>query len=414
VYVLPPAELGQRGAAGKLLPVPEAYTGRDSPYTWKDLLPLYRSLLLVWDAQPRALPILGDTWVCYYRDDLFRDPTHQASFRAKFRRALAAPATWEEYADIADYFDHQPRPGIAQSCSSLPPLAANDDDLDREFYTMATSLVRRAVREDQKKPLAATDTSSFHFDLATSRPHIAEPGFVAALQLLQLLQKYRPPEPQRDPPEAFARGEAVLCLSAPTWVNRFQAADSRVRDRFGICPVPGSNRVYSGPAGAPQTVAEVNRIPYLGAGGWLAVVSKDAPHPDAAFELLAELSGQAISLQIVLNPEWGGGAFRRQHLDNIPGWDAFGLDRRNTEALRDAVRQTVEHPKLINPVERLRVPDQGDYQKALVEKLHAALGESTGAAETLSAVAKRWQELQQRKDPKVWRTEYRLSLGMER
>jgi multiple sugar transport system substrate-binding protein len=408
ICVIAPADLGRRVVAGHLTPVPETLTGRGGPYAWQDLLPLYRNHLLVWGGRAYALPVLGDAWLCFFRADLFRDAAHQAAFRAKYGRPLAAPATWDEVADLAEYFDRQPD----RSCRGLPPLPIAEEDLDRQFYTVAASLVRRAVREDQKKPGPKVDLSSFHFDLTTGKPRIAGPGFVAALRLLQRLQNYRPAEPQRDPCEAFSRGEAVLCLAAPAWISRFQAAGSRVRDHFGICPVPGSRQVYLDSAEGPQIVAEANRVPYLGAAGWLAVVPHDAPHPDAGFELLADLTGPHTSQQIVLDPEWGGGAFRRQHLDNFAGWDAFGLDRPTTDALRKSVRQMAEHPKLINPVVRLRVPDQADYQRALAEVLRTALSQNTNAAAALAEAAKRWEAIQERKDAQVRRAEYRLSLGL--
>ena len=413
VCLIAPAELGEWVAAGQLTPVPETLTSRGGRYGWQDLLPLYRNQLLVWGGRAYALPLLGDAWLCFFRADLVRDPAHQAAFRAKYGRPLAAPATWDEYADIADYFNRQPRPGIARPCPSLPPLPMADEDLDREFYSVAVPLARRAVREDQKKPAHSVDLSSFHFDLTTGKPRIAEPGFVAALRLLQRLRQYRPTEPQRDPPKAFTRGEAVLCLAQPAWVGRFQASDSPVRGQFGVCPVPGSRQVYPDHPGSPQGVAGGNQVPYVGAGGWLAVVPKDAPRPDAAFDLLAELTGPQTSQQIVLDPDWGGGAFRRQHLDNFAGWDAFGLDRRGTEALRDSVRQMAEHPKLINPVVRLRVPEQADYQRTLVENLRTALTKNTDAAAALAEAVKRWETIQQRKDAQTRRAEYRLSLGLQ-
>ncbi len=39
-----------------------------------------------------------------YRKDWFEDPTEQAAFKAKYKRDLAVPGTWEEFKDIAEYF----------------------------------------------------------------------------------------------------------------------------------------------------------------------------------------------------------------------------------------------------------------------------------------------------------------------
>jgi multiple sugar transport system substrate-binding protein len=39
-----------------------------------------------------------------YRKDWFQDPKEQAAFKAKYKRDLAVPDTWEEFRDIAEYF----------------------------------------------------------------------------------------------------------------------------------------------------------------------------------------------------------------------------------------------------------------------------------------------------------------------
>src|SRR5262249_29377465 len=66
-----------------------------------------------------------------------------------------------------------------------------------------------------------------------------------------------------------------------------------------------------------QMVAGGNFVPYLGAAGWVGGVPRSNPHPDAAFALLAFLSSPRISRDVVIEPSWGGGAFRRDHLKNI-------------------------------------------------------------------------------------------------
>jgi len=39
-----------------------------------------------------------------YRKDWFSDPKEQAAFKAKYKRDLAVPSTWEEFRDIAEHF----------------------------------------------------------------------------------------------------------------------------------------------------------------------------------------------------------------------------------------------------------------------------------------------------------------------
>ncbi|MBN8524484.1 MAG: extracellular solute-binding protein [Planctomycetes bacterium] len=51
-----------------------------------------------------AAPLETDACGFAYRRDWFQDPAEQAAFKAKFGRDLAVPATWEEFRDIASFF----------------------------------------------------------------------------------------------------------------------------------------------------------------------------------------------------------------------------------------------------------------------------------------------------------------------
>ncbi|MGI9334056.1 MAG: ABC transporter substrate-binding protein [Gammaproteobacteria bacterium] len=51
-----------------------------------------------------ALPAMGDANGWFYRKDWFAKPELQAAFKSKYGRDLAAPATWIELKDIAEFF----------------------------------------------------------------------------------------------------------------------------------------------------------------------------------------------------------------------------------------------------------------------------------------------------------------------
>src|SRR5262249_49533130 len=146
--------------------------------------------------------------------------------------------------------------------------------LDRLFYTVAASYARRAVPADEKAgPEHLDEVFSFHFDLKTGAPRIATPGFVDALALLKRLQDCAPKKPSVAPEDAFRDDEAVLCLTEASRLVDFQKS-AKVRDRVGVCPVPGAGHYYT-PAGKRVDVeGGSNRVPYLGGAGWVAVVPK--------------------------------------------------------------------------------------------------------------------------------------------
>ncbi|HZT81774.1 MAG TPA: extracellular solute-binding protein [Gemmataceae bacterium] len=393
-WVLAPAEMPRWAAAGKLLAVPDATRARDAAARWQGLLPLYRDRLLVWNHKTYAFPLLGEAPVCFYRADLFEE------------QGKRPPETWEAFADLAEHFQK------TRKSPSLPPLPDSADGLDRLFFTVAAPFVRRAVRGDEQPPPPTEEMYSFHYDLKTGQPYLDAAGFVAGLRLLKRMQACRPEGASPAPPEAFRDGKAVLCLADASWVARFQKSDA-VRGKFGVCRVPGSARYYSYPNGTEVPVKEANRLPYLGAAGWLAVVPKAAANAEAALALLAELTGPETSRQIVFEPEWGGGALRPEQLERGAGWNSFGLDAARQAELLSALRQSLEHPQAINPALRLRTPDARAKQRAVVEGVRAALAGGKEPAAALKAAADRWRELDRAKGAGEPLTEYRVSLGIE-
>jgi ABC-type glycerol-3-phosphate transport system substrate-binding protein len=51
-----------------------------------------------------GMPVWTNSEILYYRTDLFDDPTQQSNFTAEYGYDLAPPTTWDQYADIAEFF----------------------------------------------------------------------------------------------------------------------------------------------------------------------------------------------------------------------------------------------------------------------------------------------------------------------
>ncbi len=278
VWVIRPAETPRWAAAGRLTPAPRELTSVDAGSGWTGLLPLYRDKLLAWDRTVYALPVRGEAPICFYRSDLLGDAGRRAAYEAKYGRKLGPPRTWDEFADIAEFFQGGPS-GLAHS---LPPLPQDDGALEREFYAVAACYARRAVSADEPDgPERSDELFGFYYDLKTGRPRIDGPGFVRALALLRRLRKCRPEEASPSPADAFRIGQAVLCLADASRLTEFQTEEgTKVRDRFGVCRTPAASCYYS--AGGTECIPapDGNYVPYLGSGAWLGVVPKAAPHPE--------------------------------------------------------------------------------------------------------------------------------------
>src|SRR5437899_910459 len=140
VGVIPFAELGFWADRGDLLPVPAALKEPANPFQWSAVLGVYRGEPFAgWGGQLFGLPIAGDGYALVYRSDRFADPQANADFRKRFGRPLAAPATWEDFADAAAFFaDRDKRP-------SLPRFTADRGRLIDLFSRVASCYVRLAL-----------------------------------------------------------------------------------------------------------------------------------------------------------------------------------------------------------------------------------------------------------------------------
>jgi multiple sugar transport system substrate-binding protein len=409
IWVIAPAVLSRKAAAGLVRPLPPTFTSADSKFDWTDLLPIYRERLLVWDRKRCALPIVGEAPLFIYRADYLTDPARAAAYEKKFGHKPVPPATWEEFADLAEHFRDTASGGPAPS---LPPLPADDRLLDREFFTIAACYARRAISpEEAERPDKLDQLFSFQYDQATGEPRIDAPGFVYALNLLKRLQKCRPAGTTSDLADAFKTGQAALGIADVHVLANIQKVRG-LADKAGVGRMPGGGRWFNYTSGQEIPTPEGNRVPYLGSGGWLAVVPLGAAEPDAAFSLLADLAGRERSGQVVVDPIWGGRPIRRDQVEHSR-WETFGLDAERTKQLRSAMSQTLVHPAVLNPAVRLRTTTEATHEAALLKELRAFLQADGGdAARTLTDVATRWAAMDHERDVNAVLDDYRISVGL--
>jgi multiple sugar transport system substrate-binding protein len=395
VLLVPPAELPHWAAARQARPLPH-------PDDTDLFMPLYRSRLLHWEGTPYGLPVLGDGPVFLYRLDAYRDPAAQRAFQDKYKHPLQPPATWDDFAEQAEFFAGR------RGKPSLPPLPADDAGLTRAFYAVAAPLAVRAAAGGAARAGGGGGAAvfSFHYDVATGLPRVADAGFVEALKLLRRVQPHR--SQRSDPAAALRAGEAVL---GDVTLADLAALGPEAAAAWGVCRVPGSRRVYDAAHPTGSTEATPNVVPYVGSGGCVGLVTQKSAHTEAAFDLLGYLASEAVSLEVVHTPAYGSGPFRDIHLTRHPeGWFSYGLDGAQTTLLRDLLREVAD-PRLDNPAVVLRIPGQREHERALAAALRPALADSGDPAAALADVARRWRELDG--DPARARADYRRSLGLQ-
>jgi hypothetical protein len=422
VRLFVPADMGRWVAEGELAPLSLSSQRGEGSFEYNRLLHYEIERFMDWGGRTFALPVLGESVMCVYRDDLFRDPKHSAELGRRFLETFrhpfnpGGPSTWQEFALIAEYFAGQSGWG-GNAKQSLPPLPSSPDEFDRDFHLIASPFARQAVNLEKSAGLSAQEKSnlmfSYQIDIDTGEPLIDRLGFVEALKFMQKLQAWRPSGTSPRPLEAFRAGRAVMAIATLADLPWLQEAKSPVRDRFAVCRIPGSKVVYDIAAQrmVPYGGRDGNVVPYHGYGGWMAGLTSKALQVDAANDLLLFLSSPPVSQEIVCETAWGGGPTRASQLDNRSAWFNYGLSPAHTSQLVSAL-DAYYRPTLLNPTYRLRLPDQEEYLKAFAKRILPALTENQSAEAALNSVAADWRELARHKDKAAFLHHYRMSQGL--
>ncbi|HUR55952.1 MAG TPA: extracellular solute-binding protein [Gemmataceae bacterium] len=386
--VLAFAEFGAWAERGDLAPAPAALRNADNPYQWLSVLPAYRNQVNAWGGQVFGLPLSGDGHVLVYRADRLADKPTAERFAKDLNRKLTPPATWDEFAEVAEFFtklDGKP---------SLPGLPDDAGKLSAAFLRVAASFDRQAQSETQlakrsNEPNFAADVLSFDFRLDTGKPRIAGPGFEAAAGWLARLKPSR--GASADPLKALADG-AVLAVLSLEELAKLPKDGAAVQPRFGVGPVPGTPTFIDPATGKPRPPgdATANYVPFI-SGGRVGVVRQSSANAGAAFELLAELSGPEGSQQIVSATHLGVGPFRASHLDRdrMLLWLGYGFDAERSKAFQEALRSFVGL-QVGNPTFGFRGPDHASLTASLATELKKIAAGETPPADGLKRVAAAW------------------------
>mgnify|MGYP006301609715 CR=1 FL=1 len=113
-------ELQQKTGAYDLVQYNSAWVGDFSQYLmpldsyieqdndaigFDDILPAFKDYQCNWGGKRMAISVDGDTFLMYYRKDLFTHPEEREAFRAEYGYELPdPPETWAQVTDLAEFF----------------------------------------------------------------------------------------------------------------------------------------------------------------------------------------------------------------------------------------------------------------------------------------------------------------------
>ena len=252
------------------------------------IAPTYRDNQMKVDGKIYGFPDDGDLFVLYFRKDLFEDPANMAEFKAKHGYDLAAPATWEQYADIGQFFTDKYAPKIYGAGQFRQPA-------------YGIWMFEERFR----------NTGGKFFDADTMRATINGDVGVAAFEGMRNDNKFMPPGVESwgfvEALSAFLAGDIAMTISWPPfgrWAAGYGTDDSAlswvpkttIADKVGYALPPG---------GSPQLAA-----------GFSLSVSSSSPDKEAAYLFIQWLNSEETSLQRVQLPYALRDPFRESHFTN--------------------------------------------------------------------------------------------------
>ncbi|MGP1397092.1 MAG: extracellular solute-binding protein [Inquilinaceae bacterium] len=364
---------------------------------WKDIHPVYSERLMVWDGKTLSQTIDGDLHSLSYRTDLFSDPDEQAAFSAEYGYDLAAPETWDQYYDIAEFFT---RPD-----ENLWGTAEAFRRGGQQFWFFFSHAASYTNHPD--------NPGSMFFDPETMDAQVNNPGWLKALEDYIRSVEYSPPGALNfssgDIRTAFAGGTVAMNFDwGDTGVIAADPAQSQVGGSVGSAILPGSTEIWNHKTGQWDTFDEPVRSPFMAFGGWQAAVPQSSNNVEAAWNFVEFLSNPENSGTAAVTGGSGVNPYRFSHFENLDRWSEIFSDE-EAEMYLAAQQGSLDAP---NVAIDMRLPGYFSYTEVLEIELSKALNGDVSPQDALDAIAAEWNDLTDEFGREEQLAAYRASMGL--
>lgn len=395
--IYPAYDLGALAERQWLRPLPDKTLSSDD-LAWADIFEADKTFDANWGPVTYAFPFGSPTFVCFYRKDLLD------------RLSREPPANWGEYQELAAALADREKlgdaaPAAAAWSGTMEPLA--------EGWAGLTLLARAAAYAKHRNHFSTL------FDMETMDPLIAGTPFVRALEELAAAKAYSSDDALDASPEtvheAFVSGRCGMAL---TWSSAaFGGREKEQPDStggegldVGCIALPGSPQAFNPKSEQwdARRDGEPPRVPLVGMSGRVGSVTSSSDHPEAAFQLLAWLSG----------PEWSrrvstaSGAttlFRRSQVDSGGDWGDRRLSAAGAVAYAETIERALTSPDFFGAP---RIEGRGRYLAALDQAVRNAVTGKTSSEDALRQAADEWRKITAELGLDRQRAAYRRSLGL--
>lgn len=406
---------GDLVAGGYLASVDPLLAGGKFPRWSYDSMPAALRQLYGWGGVGYGVLNDADGQVLYYRRDVLNDPANQAAFKEAVGYDLPVPPrTWQQVLDISRFFDgknwdkHDNQPDHGMVLHLKPG--------EQGFYHFQSLSASFAIT-----PGAEVDRyhNVYWFDPEDMRPLINSPGHVAALELLQELNKTGPAEQMgwRLPQawDYFLRGKAVFVFS---WGDVGALCQDETRSLIkGNCAaamLPGSSRYWDQEHRAWVEPPEPNRVGNTTGGSWHGVVLSSSAQQEAAYSFLALMAIKPFSLWAVqhgwtgINPGFHYQMLQPEGEARLADYVRAGWNPTDVKDYLQAYQATFNAGTMLP---YLRIRGTPAYWSVLDTELARALGGRKTAQAALDDTAAAWDKITDKLGREQQLDAYRQAIG---
>lgn len=372
-----------------------------------DVLPGPRSLLQ-YGGKKYMVANDHDGQVMYYRRDLFADARHQDAFRQRYGYALAVPTTWDQFRDVAEYFNGKDLNGDGTADHGVSLHLKVGAQGMFHFMSFSAPFV-----------IGPRNPKLYWFDPKTMAPLVDSPGHVRALTSLVDLVKFGPRDmlgwDLRQSWNHFLAGRSALTFTWGDLGALAQEEGSKIRGRIGAAPIPGTKEYYSIADRQWVKTATPNVVGNVTGGSWAGVISRDSKVPEASYYLLALMANADKSLVYAARGTDGVDPGRYSHFlppkgrAHIEDYLRYGWDEGDIRAYLQAYFENYDN-KLQMPY--LRILGTFSYWQALDIHLAEAVSGQLSPEAALKAAALDFEEITLRLGRDQQRRVYRASMGL--
>lgn len=400
--------LGELVEGGYVMPYDRYYKDPRFPrWDFDDVLPAPRALLS-YAGKKYMVANDHDGQVMYYRRDLFANAQHQAAFRQKYGYALDVPKTWDQFRDIAEYFNGRDMMGDGVPGAGVVMHLKVGAQGMFHFMSFSAPFV-----------IGPTNPKLYWFDPRTMKPLVESPGHVKALEALVDLVKFGPREmlgwDLRQSWDHFLAGHAALTFSWGDLGALAQEEGSKIRGKIGAAPIPGTRRYYSIAQQRWVDSERPNLVGNVTGGSWAGVISRFSKAPEATYYLLALMASKPKS-QVYAARGWDGvdpGRFSHflppQGSAKIGDYVGAGWDEADVRQYLQAYYANFDNPRQLP---YLRILGTFSYWQALDLHLAEAVSGQLSPQAALKAAAVDFEEITLRLGRERQKRTYRSSLGL--